>query len=114
MQFERILRIWNCSKRGTLLTECLMNSIISNIFRLMRINEHGLQERENSRLYTRKPKCSGGGGHFVTASLVDTGPAMLVLVYGFAISAILLVSEILIKRFSIVLKAQRKCTSHKW
>lgn len=70
--------------------------------RLMRINEHGLQDRENSRLYTRKPKsCSGGGGHFVTASLVDTGPAMLVLVYGYGVAIFLLISEILVKRFSV-------------
>lgn len=74
----------------------------------MRINEHGLQERENARLYTRKPKCSGGGGHFVTASLVDTGPAMLVLVYGYAVAVILLVSEILVKRFSTALKSRNK------
>lgn len=69
----------------------------------MRINEHGLQERENARLYTRKPKCSGGG-HFVTASLVDTGPAMLVLVYGYGIALILLFSEIFVKRFSVAFK----------
>ncbi len=74
----------------------------------MRINEHGLQERENSRLYTRKPKCSGGGGHFVTASLVDTGPAMLVLVYGYVIAIILLICEVLVKRFSLAFKS--KCT----
>lgn len=79
----------------------------------MRINEHGLQERENSRLYTRKPKCSGGGGHFVTASLVDTGPAMLVLVYGYAIAAILLFSEILVKKFTTSLKCKRKILSQK-
>lgn len=79
----------------------------------MRMNEHGLQERENSRLYTRKPKCSGGGGHFVTASLVDTGPAMLVLVYGYAIAAILLISELLVKRVTTSLKSKRKCLSQK-
>lgn len=77
----------------------------------MRINEHGLQERENSRLYTSKPKCSGGGGHFVTASLVDTGPAMLVLVYGYCIAIILLISEISVKRFSVAFKSKWKFCS---
>lgn len=78
----------------------------------MRINEHGLQDRENSRLYTRKPKCSGGGGHFVTASLVDTRPAMLVLVYGFVIAAILLAMEILVKRLSKAFESKRKFLNH--
>nr|QGW45454.1 ionotropic receptor 75d [Bradysia odoriphaga] len=77
------------------------NSSYLELFKtgLMRINEHGLQERENTRLYTRKPQCSGGGGHFVTASLVDTGPAMLVLVYGYVVAIMFLISEILVKRF---------------
>lgn len=79
----------------------------------MRINEHGLQDRENSRLYTRKPKCSGSGGHFVTASLVDTGPAMLILVYGFAIATVVFVSEVLTNRFSMILKSKRKSLDHK-
>lgn len=79
----------------------------------MRINEHGLQERENSRLYTRKPKCSGGGGHFVTASLVDTGPAMLVLVYGYVIAITLLMSEILIERLRKALKSKSQFFVHR-
>lgn len=74
----------------------------------MRINEHGLQDRENSRLYTSKPKCSGGGGHFVTASLVDTGPAMLVLVYGYAVAVFLLILEVLVKRFTVAFRLKRK------
>lgn len=78
----------------------------------MRINEHGLQERENSRLYTRKPKCSGGGGHFVTASLVDTGPAMLVLVYGYVFAIILLISEVLVKRLSVAFKSKTQFLNH--
>ena len=75
------------------------------IFSLMRINEHGLQERENSRLYTKRPQCAGSGGHFVTASLVDTSPAMLVLVWGFAFAALLLFIEIAVHR---VLKYRMK------
>lgn len=77
--------------------------------RLMRINEHGLQERENTRLYTRKPQCSGGGGHFVTASLVDTGPAMLVLVYGYVVAIVFLISEVLVKKFYKKLQPKCRC-----
>lgn len=66
---------------------------------MMRMHEHGLQDRENSRLYTKEPKCAGAGGHFVTASLVDTAPAMLVLLWGFGFALFLLVAEIAYKRF---------------
>ena len=61
---------------------------------MMRINEHGLQERENAKLYTKKPKCVGGGGKFITASLVDTRPAIYVLLWGFLASVVLLLIEL--------------------
>lgn len=73
----------------------------------MRMHEHGLQDRENSRLYTKEPKCAGAGGHFVTASLVDTGPAMLVLLWGFGIAASLLLAEICYARFYVARKLRR-------
>lgn len=63
---------------------------------MMRIHEHGLQERENALLYTKKPKCSGGGGKFITASLVDTRPAMLILLWGYVLAIIILLLEIII------------------
>lgn len=37
---------------------------------MMRMDEHGLQDRENSRMYTKKPRCIGQAGKFITASLV--------------------------------------------
>lgn len=72
----------------------------------MRMHEHGLQDRENSRLFTKEPKCAGAGGHFVTASLVDTGPAMLVLIWGFGFALLLIVGEIVFHRFYVT-KRQR-------
>lgn len=65
----------------------------------MRIHEHGLQDRENSRLYTKEPKCTGAGGHFVTASLVDTWPAMLILMWGCGFAVALLLVEIGLERY---------------
>lgn len=58
----------------------------------MRMHEHGLSERENTKMYTKKPRCIGTAGNFVTASLVDTKPAILVLVWGYllAITAVLM------------------------
>lgn len=76
--------------------------------RMMRMHEHGLQDRENSRLYTKEPKCAGAGGHFVTASLVDTGPAMLVLLWGFGFAVFLLFVEVAFKRFYVKKRSQQR------
>ncbi|XP_055837082.1 glutamate receptor ionotropic, delta-2-like isoform X2 [Episyrphus balteatus] len=65
---------------------------------MMRIHEHGLQERENAMLYTKKPKCTGGGGKFITASLVDTKPAILTLIWGFLLSLLAMFLEIFLYR----------------
>ncbi|XP_058828564.1 ionotropic receptor 75a-like [Topomyia yanbarensis] len=62
---------------------------------LFRLNEHGIQYRENANLYTKKPKCTGGGGKFVPVSLVDTEPAILVIVWGAGLSALLFVVEMI-------------------
>ncbi|CAH1645570.1 unnamed protein product [Spodoptera littoralis] len=37
-----------------------------------RIQEHGLQYRENRLMYEKRPKCSGGGSNFVSVSMVDS------------------------------------------
>ncbi|XP_055538461.1 ionotropic receptor 75a-like [Wyeomyia smithii] len=62
---------------------------------LFRLNEHGIQYRENSNFYTKKPKCTGGGGKFVPVSLVDTEPAILVLVWGSALAASAVIAELI-------------------
>lgn len=66
-------------------------------FRLMRMHEHGLSERENTKMYTKKPRCIGGTGNFVTASLIDTKPAILVLISGYLIAFTALSLEVLLK-----------------
>lgn len=60
---------------------------------MMRMREHGLQRRENTRLYSKKPQCVGHTGNFITASLVDTKPALMILLWGFVIAAGLLFFE---------------------
>ncbi|XP_039441637.1 ionotropic receptor 75a-like [Culex pipiens pallens] len=62
---------------------------------LFRLNEHGIQFRENANLYTKKPKCTGGGGKFVPVSLVDTEPAILVIVWGAGLSATVFTAELI-------------------
>ncbi|XP_059045415.1 ionotropic receptor 75a-like [Achroia grisella] len=49
---------------------------------MKRIQEHGLQSRENRLLYERRPKCSGSETSFVSVSMVDCYPALLILSYG--------------------------------
>uniref|UniRef100_A0A182T2E5 Ionotropic glutamate receptor C-terminal domain-containing protein n=1 Tax=Anopheles maculatus TaxID=74869 RepID=A0A182T2E5_9DIPT len=49
---------------------------------LFRLNEHGIQYRENAKLYTKKPTCTGGGGKFVPVSLVDVEPAVWIILWG--------------------------------
>lgn len=66
---------------------------------MMRMHEHGLQDRQNARLYTRKPKC-GGGGSFVNVGLVDTRGAMLVMAWGFGFSGIIFILELLLKKIT--------------
>nr|ALM24940.1 ionotropic receptor 75q.2 [Athetis dissimilis] len=61
-----------------------------------RIQEHGLQYRENLLMYKKRPKCSGGGSNFVSVSMVDCYPALLILSYGAIVALFLLALEILI------------------
>lgn len=64
----------------------------------MRMHEHGLSERENTKMYTRKPRCVGTAGNFITASLIDTKPALLVLFWGYLLAITALVIELIMKK----------------
>lgn len=52
---------------------------------LLRLQEGGLQARENARFYTKKPKCHSGNSNFVSVGMIDTRPAFLIFVYGLCI-----------------------------
>lgn len=62
---------------------------------MMRVNEHGLQRRENLRLIMTKPKCLGSGGNFESANLLDTGPAILILLWGMVITMMVFICELI-------------------
>lgn len=64
----------------------------------MRIYEHGLSDRENTRMYTKKPRCIGHTGNFITASLVDTKPALMVLLWGILTAIVVFCIELFIER----------------
>uniref|UniRef100_A0A0K8TUD4 Ionotropic Receptor n=1 Tax=Epiphyas postvittana TaxID=65032 RepID=A0A0K8TUD4_EPIPO len=67
-----------------------------------RIQEHGLQSRETRLLYEKRPKCSGQGGSFVSVSMVDCYPALLVLSYGSIVAIVLLFMEIMSAKKSFI------------
>uniref|UniRef100_A0A8W7PX34 Ionotropic glutamate receptor C-terminal domain-containing protein n=1 Tax=Anopheles coluzzii TaxID=1518534 RepID=A0A8W7PX34_ANOCL len=60
---------------------------------LFRLNEHGIQYRENDKLYTKKPTCSGGGGKFVPVSLVDVEPAVWIILWGSGLASAFFLTE---------------------
>ncbi|CAO1308567.1 unnamed protein product [Diamesa tonsa] len=76
------------------------NSSYKELFKigLLRMHEHGLQERENSLLYTKKPKCSGRSAKFISVSIVDIEPAIYIFLYGVGLSFVIFLTEILIHK----------------
>lgn len=68
---------------------------------MFRMHEHGLQDRQNSRMYTKKPRCTGTSGNFITASLVDTKPAILVLIWGITLAICMLAIELTVNRMTL-------------
>lgn len=65
---------------------------------MMRIREFGIQGRENSKVYTAKPKCvSAGGGQFITASVIDVQSALYCLAWGVLFALVTVFIEIAFK-----------------
>lgn len=64
-------------------------------YRLFRIQEHGLSDRENRLIYARKPACIARGGSFGSVNMVDFYPVVLMLLYGVVLAFALLFIEIL-------------------
>jgi glutamate receptor, ionotropic, invertebrate len=71
------------------------NSSYKEMFKvgLLLLNEFGLQDRENSRLYTKKPKCSGHGAKFISVGRHDVEPAFLIYLYGVVAAFVIFVLE---------------------
>uniref|UniRef100_A0A182NM91 Ionotropic glutamate receptor C-terminal domain-containing protein n=1 Tax=Anopheles dirus TaxID=7168 RepID=A0A182NM91_9DIPT len=65
---------------------------------LFRLHEHGIQYRENAKLYTKKPTCSGGGGRFVPVSLVDVQPAVWIILWGAGLATGFFITELFYHR----------------
>lgn len=72
-------------------------STISNLFLFIlstfKLREHGIQERQNLKIYRKRPLCDTHGQNFGSVRLIDCYAALLVLAYGFITSLLLLVCE---------------------
>lgn len=62
-----------------------------------KIHEHGIQQRELNRIYSKHPKCNSNGQSFGSVRLIDCYAAILVLCYGFLFSFVTLLLEMLLK-----------------
>lgn len=78
---------------------------------MKRIQEHGLQSRENHLLYEKRPKCSGRESNFVSVSMVDCYPALLILSYGAMLSLFFLGFEILFKKRQAIMHRMTHCSN---
>ncbi|XP_073944619.1 ionotropic receptor 75a-like [Choristoneura fumiferana] len=85
---------------GSAWSSCYKLSPYKEIFKvgLLRIQEHGLATRVNHLIYVKKPVCAVRGGRFVSVSIVDFYPSLLVLLYGLVLAVVLLGMEILYHR----------------
>lgn len=63
---------------------------------LFKIREHGIQFREVSRIYTKRPECASHGQSFESVRLIDCQIVLLILAYGFLFSFIIFVIEKLV------------------
>ncbi|KAI8435463.1 hypothetical protein MSG28_003766 [Choristoneura fumiferana] len=77
---------------GSAWSSCYKLSPYKEIFKvgLLRIQEHGLATRVNHLIYVKKPVCAVRGGRFVSVSIVDFYPSLLVLLYGLVLAVVLL------------------------
>nr|WCF43333.1 ionotropic receptor IR75q.1 [Spodoptera frugiperda] len=90
---------WLCSRRLSPYGELFKVGYI-------RIQEHGLSDRENRLIYAKKPACTVMGGSFGSVNMVDFHPVCLVLLYGMILAFLLLGVEILVHRKQMKIRNQ--------
>ncbi|XP_063541981.1 ionotropic receptor 75a-like [Cydia strobilella] len=79
---------WQAIKKGSPYREIFKIGLLRNA-------EFGLNDRTNRIMFSKKPVCSVRGGSFVSVSLVDCYPILLLLLYGMILGVMLLLVEIL-------------------
>lgn len=68
-----------------------------NISSLFRVREYGIQARENKKIYRKRPICDAQGKTFDSVRLIDCYAALLMLLYGFSASLLIMGLEIVAK-----------------
>lgn len=69
---------------------------------ILRLNEHGVQNRHYRRIYAQKPECGGSTAMFMSATLLDTMPAFQILAWGTGGALFSFAIEIIFKRYSAI------------
>ncbi|XP_075973045.1 uncharacterized protein LOC142974531 [Anticarsia gemmatalis] len=82
---------WLCSKKNSPFTEMFKVG-------LFRVEEHGLSDRNNRKIFDKKPLCTVTSGNFGSVNMLDFYPVLLVLLYGMMLAVALLILEILVNR----------------
>ncbi|KAK9879945.1 hypothetical protein WA026_008455 [Henosepilachna vigintioctopunctata] len=75
---------------------------------MRRLREHGIQSREASRLYTKKPICNVNNGSFVNVGLRECYFVFIIFVVGVLLSLIITVVENIMQKY---LKAKLKTSN---
>ncbi|XP_059610088.1 glutamate receptor 2-like [Phlebotomus argentipes] len=65
---------------------------------LFKMKEFGVERRVESKLYTRKPVCSGKGQNFGSVRLIDCHMIVTIIISGYILSLFILLLEHLVKR----------------
>ncbi|XP_064292291.1 uncharacterized protein LOC128673874 [Plodia interpunctella] len=82
------------------LITCAKHSPYVEIFKigLQRGMEHGLFDRVNQIVYMKKPLCIVRGGSFISVTIRDFYPVLLMLLYGMILSVVILIIEVIVHR----------------
>lgn len=65
---------------------------------MLKLREIGIQSRETSRHYSKKPVCSTSGANFVSVGLIDCYFGGVLMCGGVAVSICLFVIEMMISK----------------
>ncbi|XP_060802880.1 ionotropic receptor 75a-like [Amyelois transitella] len=63
---------------------------------LQRSVEHGLIDRINRIIFSKKPQCTNRGGQFISVNILDFYPILLMLLYGMVLSIVILLIEVVV------------------
>ncbi|XP_055679896.1 probable glutamate receptor [Lutzomyia longipalpis] len=63
---------------------------------LFKIREHGIQEREVGKIYSKKPECATRGSNFDSVRLIDCHVIIIIILSGYAISIFVFLLEKLV------------------